>query len=278
MHPINFVFDIDDTLGVHFDEKNLERATAIIKELYGQEFLEKHLLTAADYPHFIFPGIPELLKYLHDLGHNISIFSSGAKIRNDEFVDKLTILAFGDQAPKIRKEINVFSREDCFCTTYLSNRDDYQPCFHGNYKKILADKVVPASQMPWTLLIDDDSSYMAKNEEYNFIKVAYSYLSCTLTQDDFCSYACIYKAFFLVGLFDAIFKRVEETNCTAVEAAKYIQIDCAKEEFDWHFYYKHTIGDIDLYRKGEAILSDIYSDAKIPPQIMKKMIVDAIRF
>ena len=41
MHPINFVFDIDDTLVLHFDKKEWKKQTEEVVELYGEKFLEK---------------------------------------------------------------------------------------------------------------------------------------------------------------------------------------------------------------------------------------------
>lgn len=274
MHPINFVFDIDDTLAVHFDNKErLKLLTEQIAEAYGNDFLEKNIITALGYPHFIFPGIPALLKYVHNLGHNIFIFSSAVKERNEELVDKLISLVWGNGTTAVRPKIKVFSRNDCLDTYYLEKQDDYQPIFFGNLKKVLTDVVVPKEEMPWTLLIDDDASYMAKNEEYNFVKVECSSFFDILEYDRFYKYAAFFKAFYLAGLFEAIFKRIEQKNCTAVNAAKYLQIDSSKIDFNSKFYYLFTLRNMEYYKAGIKILSAIDPKATIFDSILDRMIM-----
>ena len=43
MHPINFVFDVDDTLVLHFEKSEWKRETKEIVKLYGEDFLQKHI-------------------------------------------------------------------------------------------------------------------------------------------------------------------------------------------------------------------------------------------
>ena len=68
--------------------------------------------------------------------------------------------------------------------------------------------------------------------EYNFVKVECSSFFDILEYDRFYKYAAFFKAFYLAGLFEAIFKRIEQKNCTAVNAAKYLQIDSSKIDFN----------------------------------------------
>ena len=271
MHPINFVFDIDDTLALHFDKREWEQETKEIVEVYGAEFLERHTAWAIDYPHFIFPGIPTLLRWLHGLGHRLAMFSSGIQERNDEFADNLAPIVFGEQAPEVRPRIRIFSRQHCFDTCRTRNQFEYQPVFFGNYKKVLSGVVVPPEEMPWTFLIDDDRSYMAIKEEYNYIRVETGGWLRPLSTNSFQEHAYLYKAFYLAGLFKAIFDRIETEHVTAVEAAKFIQIDSSGQTFDRLFYYHSTIKNIGYYEEGERILSAIDPVAKIPDKVMRRM-------
>ena len=270
MHPINFVFDVDDTLVLHFEKSEWKRETKEIMKLYGEDFLQKHTVWAIDYPHFIFPGIPTLWRWLYGMGHRLAMFSSAVPERNEELADNLTSIVFGDQAQQVRPTIKVFSRKDLFDTYRTGKQDLYQPVFFGNFKKVLSGVVVPKKEMPWSFMIDDDRSYMALHEEFNFIKVeTYSWLM-PLSAESFQAHAYLYKAFYLAGLFKAIFDKIEKDHVTAVEAAKVIQIDSTNLEFDHWFSYP-TTGDISFYEEGERILSGIDPEVTIPPSIMKRM-------
>lgn len=210
-------------------------------------------------------------RWLHKQGHRFAIFSSAVKERNEEFTDRFAELAFGDQAEEIRFSIKVFSRNDCFDTYQTGNQQAYQPIFFGNKKKVLSGVVVPPEEMPWTLLIDDDRSYMALNEEYNYIRVE---IGCTglypISARSFQAHAYFYKAFYLAGLFQSIFDKMEKNGDSAIEAAKFIQIDSVDQSFDCLFFYP-TINDIRFYQEGERILSSIDTEIKIPQTIMQRM-------
>ena len=271
MHPINFVFDIDDTLVLHFDKKEWKKQTEEIVELYGEEFLEKHTVWAIDYPHYIFPGIPTLWRWLYGQGHRLAMFSSAVQERNEELADNLMPIVFGKEAPKVRPRIKVLSRKDCFDTRLTGHMFDFQPIFSGNYKKVLSGVVVPPEEMPWSFLIDDDRSYMALHEEYNYIRVETGLSLSPLSADSFKDHAYLYKAFYMAGLFKAIFERIEAEHVTAVEAAKFIQIDSSGQPFDVSFFYHSTINDIRFYEEGERILSTVDPEVRIPEKVMRRM-------
>ena len=270
MHPIYFVFDVDDTLVLHFEKSEWKRSTQEIVDLYGEEFLQKHTVWAVDYPHFIFPGIPTLWRWLYGMGHRLALFSSAVPERNEELADNLTSIVFGDQVQQVRPTIKVFSRKDLFDTYHTKDQKAYQPIFFGNYKKVLSGVVVPQEEMPWSFLIDDDRSYMALHEEFNLIKVETYNKLIPLSAFSFQAHAYLYKPFYLAGLFKAIFDKIEKDHVTAVEAAKVVQIDSVEEEFDRRFFYP-TIKNVDFYEEGERILSTIDSEATIPPSIMTRM-------
>ncbi len=271
MKNITFVFDIDDTLALHFEQKEWKAETAEISDVYGKDFLEKHTVTAVNYPHFIFPGIPELWRWLHGMGHNFALFSSAVKERNQEFADKFITLIFGEQAAEIRPAVKVFSREDCFDTYRMGDRQrEFQPVFFGNKKKVLSGVVVPPAEMPWTFLIDDDRSYMALNEEYNYIRVQIDMGLHPNTATSAQDHQYLYKAFYLAGLLQDIFSKMEKDGMTATEAAKFVQIDSVDQPFDSGFFYP-TIEEFRFYQEGDRILSSINTETKIPPAIMQRM-------
>ncbi len=256
MHPVTLVFDLDDTICLHLEQKTWKRDTKEVVQIYGEEFRNRHMTTALDYPHFIFPGFSALWKWLYAQGHNIVVFSSAVKERNVEFIDRFVELTFGEEAREIRPLIRIFSREDCFDTRYpVRDQSKYQPIFFGNRKKVLADVVVPREELPWTLLIDDDRSYMALGEEYNYIRVETGN-SLSIVSGNDQDHRYFFKAFYLAGLLSQIFAKMEESQLTATEAAKYFQITLVKRDFDVHFFYP-SLENPEYYKTGEQILQAI---------------------
>ena len=63
---------------------------------------------------------------------------------------------------------------------------------------------------------------------------------------------------------------MEKNGDSAIEAAKFIQIDSVDQSFDCLFFYP-TINDIRFYQEGERILSSIDTEIKIPQTIMQRI-------
>ncbi|MCC5944881.1 MAG: hypothetical protein JJT94_08090 [Bernardetiaceae bacterium] len=232
----NFVFDIDDTLAVAQSDYNHKELEPKIRKQFGDEFFERHCLMVNKYPHYIFPGFYALFRWLHEKGGKIFFFSSGLDVRNIPFAELMMEKAFGANPP----EYKVFSREDCIDTSYKSDEFKalYQSYFYGQRKKKLGGIVVPEEEVPNSILIEDDQSYMTKGEEYNLVRVGggFSYLPTPASrekakdekdyqQDLFSNMALFHKAFYLTGLFSKIFEVRATKNCTLVEATREVQME-----------------------------------------------------
>ena len=252
----NFVFDIDGTLAIALDYE-AEKHEKAIKEKFDAAFIEKYRLTAANYPHYIYPGYYALFKWLHTLGGKIIFFSSGMEIRNVELAAKMMEKAFGDAVSEV--EYKVFSRQHCVDTTTWAMQQgegkSYQSYFYGQRKKKLAGIIVPEAELQSTLLIDDDSSYMVKGEEYNFISLRYpsDYLPQGYRSKRFTEF---HRVYYLAGLFATMFEAQKEKGISLVEAAKFVQIDSEGVELSRDFYYPGT-KRVRFHLKGYEILSKI---------------------
>ncbi|MBI4645027.1 MAG: hypothetical protein HY738_00140 [Bacteroidia bacterium] len=252
----NFVFDIDGAVAIVADYEK-EKVEKDVKKKLGIKYFKKHCLVGYGYPHYIFPGYYALFKWLHSKGGKIIFFSSGIEERNIDIVDKIMKMSFGDSVSEV--EYKVFSRHHCIDTNLLTDRgaEKYQSHFYGQRKKKLAGIVVPEEELPHTLLIDDDNSYMVKGEEYNFVylRYCYQYLQEGRYRESE-SFTIFHRAYYLAGLFSKIFNIREEKNISLVEAAKYVQIDFEGKELSRDFYYPGT-ERIEYYINGLDILNQI---------------------
>jgi hypothetical protein len=261
----NFVFDIDDTLTVAQSEKEHERLAPQVRELLGDEFYERHVIEPiAEYPHYIFPGFYALFQWLHSKGAKLFFFSSGVERRNIPFAQQFMEKAFGDNPP----EYKVFSREHCIDTTYLRDEEKevYQSYSYGQRKKKMGGIVVPEEELPQTLLIEDDHSYMTKGEEYNLVWIGsgYGYLPSRPNPDKqdkyyqnrlFDNIQWFHKSFYLAGLFSKIFEVQAQKNCTLVEATQEVQMEgnsLSKNELP----YK-SLRRLQYQIEGQKILSEL---------------------
>ncbi len=254
----NFVFDLDGAIVIALDYY-IEATEADLKAKFDDDFINRHSVMALDFKHLVYPGYYALFQWLHNKGAKLFFFSSGIKERNTELVDNLMQKAFGENAKNV--DYKVFSRNDCVDTYILEEEDKkkYQSYFFGNYKKKLADIIVPKEELQNTLLIDDDTSYMVKNEEYNFVHVRPTshYLPYSMGRDEYCHF---HPAYYLAGLFSEIFKIQSEKKITLVEAAKYLQIDSRGLVLSRDFRYDFQ--NVELHKKGLEILREIDASLK----------------
>jgi len=134
--------------------------------------------------------------------------------------------AFGDQAPEVLPKVGIFSRPHCIDTTMLprdkETRRQYQSLFYGQRKTKLDGVVVTREELPNTLLIEDDTSYMVPGEEENLIALPsyYDYLG-----DDWNNrrWRSLHKAYLLAGLLDEIFTMAEAQQIPLTRAAMYLR-------------------------------------------------------
>jgi hypothetical protein len=81
--------------------------------------------------------------------------------------------------PQIKQNVKIYSRDHEIDTTRLpdSEEDKYQPdskqygCMYGQMKKDLRVVVEDKSQLSYTVLVDDDYSYVTKEQERNLLFV-----------------------------------------------------------------------------------------------------------
>ncbi len=243
---LHLVFDIDDCLATAIKYKyKAEDELSHFKESLGNDG-DDLLMTAYGYPHQIYPGFYALWQWLHQLGATITVFSSGIKERNVELTEQLKKRAFCDIPIDKQPQIKVFSQEDTFDTTRFGSerREEFQSVWFGNLKKQLLGTVVSESELPYTLLIEDDKSYCAKNEEKNLILLpscsTYYPYSSRIDQRDFESF---HKAYYLCGLLKKILSVCEEKQLTPMMASEYVQVTLENETINRDFYFpsQHNI-------------------------------------
>jgi hypothetical protein len=252
----NIVFDIDGAITRAVDYQ-IEKEDKAIREKFSAEYYAQYALSACNFPHYIFPGTYALIKWLHEGGNKIFFFSSGVEERNVELVEKIMIKTFGDAAAVPYK---VFSRQHCVDTTRFygdeAKERKFQSFFYGQKKKKLADIVVPQAEMDHTLLIDDDTSYMTKGEEYNFIELSYTSDYIDPGYGEIGHFIKFHKSYYLAGLLSKIFEVATEKDITLVDAAKFVQIDSEGAELSGDFYYPSK-KRLEYYTNGLAILRKI---------------------
>lgn len=265
----NFVFDLDGTLTIVSASYRAAEEEKEIRDAFGDEFTDRHCIEAYGVPHYVLPGYYALFQWLHKQGATIMFFSSGIEERNVEFVHKAMERSLGEKAKEL--DIKVYSRQHCIDTSMMSREEGkkYQSYYFGQRKKKLEGVVVPKEEVPHTLLIDDDISYMTKGEEYNLIvlKYCYKYLVEHPRKDDFMKF---HSAYYLTGLFAEMQEYREKTNCTLVEAAKHLQIDIEEGELGRDFYYP-GIARFKYYIKGLEILKKFDPSLKYYYEIPEEM-------
>lgn len=248
----NIVFDLDSVI-VEPVDLLIEEKLQTVEDRFGKEFLDDHVHTACGYPHLVYPGFYALWQWLHGQKISIYVFSTGKTERNVEIVEKLAARAFRgfEQIP----EIKVYSRDDCIDTRTMSREEGakYQSYFYGNRKKKLSGMVVKPEELPNTLLIEDDRTYMTKGEEYNLVKVPFSveYFPHSDYRRDTFQY--FHKAFYLCGLLEKIMQEAEKQNVSLAHAAKFVQVDLEGKQLCEEFYYP-SIDKMEYFEEGLKIL------------------------
>lgn len=253
----NFVFDLDDTVvsSISYDK---EAKLSELQEQLGFDFINNFSVEVLGYPHLIFPGYNALFRWLFDNGHNLYFFSNAIKERNEDLVPKFMKKFFPQDYQNILNRVKIFSRGDCIDTTKIWDQEEknkYQSYHYGQCKKKLEGIVVEEKELPNTLLIEDDYSYMTCGEEYNLVMVS-SGIGFYPYHKDSEAFQEFHKAYYLCGLFQTMFECISKENFTLVEAAKYVQIDLEGKELNRDFYYPSR-GKMDYYKKGLQILKTI---------------------
>lgn len=223
------VFDLDGSLETpYFDKKSSDIVKAWMeKHPSGSSFDKMYAEVMPEkLPHFFFNGAFELLRWVNDHGFEIVFFSNAIEDRNKELCTILMERAFtGMKVPEYR----IFSRGDCVDTRriYDEKRNEaYQGLWRGNFKKKLADVIVPSKDLPNTLLIEDDNSYAARGEEQNLVYGVYGgcakefIVNPKLSQRDGHDF---HLPFYFCGILSRIVSYADREGVSLVDAAVKVQ-------------------------------------------------------
>jgi hypothetical protein len=171
----NLVFDIDNVLADH------RKCSDDNQILF---FMRKGAIIDALKPHYIFPGVIELLRLLfRETDVRVTFFSSGHQSRNDPFVEGLLRKVLGNAAYEgIKDKVFILSGTKSDNSSDLNSNDRElarkqfkQYGLHwGNQKKSLDKVVTRGGSLANTLLIDDDPSWVMYGQEKNYLYVPMS--------------------------------------------------------------------------------------------------------
>ena len=187
------------------------------------------------------------MRFLADLpGVTIHFCSSGRRIRNIEFVPKLLDLAWNDvKYNALREKVQIKSREDI---EYTYKKEEYNPdidWFYGQLKKDLRLFGLSESDLKNTILIDDDPSYVFRDQQFNFLRVpncifsiSWDYLK-KVTDIAAESIEDIHDGlnglFFATGFLLTILEEVASQNTTIPKVIKRLQYSPDPEEYEANY-------------------------------------------
>lgn len=206
---------------------NEEEVIEKIDKDLGEDFRRNHSIVAYNYTHMVFPGFYALFRWIYGRGDSIYFFSSGIEERNIELVNKLMKKSFADEAEKVIPNIKVFSRHHCIDTRHMSEEEGkkYQPDrLYGQRKKKLEGIVVAKEELPYTLLIDDDSSYKVRGEEENlfYVQGTMDYYTGRRGKEEFRSF---HKAYYIRGILEKIIHLADKKNINLTKAATMFEME-----------------------------------------------------
>ncbi|MEM7496129.1 MAG: hypothetical protein AAF471_08505 [Myxococcota bacterium] len=269
---LTVVLDIDGTL-VCDPSEGKEGFDEIVKRL-GEEFAKEHLVPVQDYVFPLYIGVPQMLRALWQHKTRIVLFSSGTQERNKLLVPALLRHVFGQEAGKAQEAIAVYSRHHCIDTYRMPREkdDQLQPdisiLFHGYLKKDLRVVHSDPQCLRDTVLMDDDTSYMLKGQEKNFL-YAHSGRSGLASRDRVVlekgeepkelddARSHFYHAFRDYGILHrAVGLMKQETGLHLDDALYRIQVEQEHTTFDKKFYYPSK-NRYALYEEGLQALRHI---------------------
>lgn len=196
---IDAVLVADSLTKYHPSRTVLMQETVIsrsLPHLHRQLFIENKMIIEMNEEgkersliHCLLPGVVEFFQYIlmYFPQCRLSFFSHGKKIRNKTFVDQLMDKVQAGIDFKInKKEIRVFSREDCLFPHQMEGSEwaakqpraqtncaiplDHNGYWQGSYKKCLK-KIFPEQLLDNVILIDDQMHPICGGEENNLLRV-----------------------------------------------------------------------------------------------------------
>ena len=171
--PIKVVFDLDCVLVSDICMVE-DRYDPKIEKILGN-IGEDSIVESCGYYFYLYNGWKELIKYVMELSdNNLIFFSSGARERNEDIIPKMLERVLGrDPMEYMRNNVKIFSRHHTIDTLRMPDeeRKKYQPAgMWGNKKKDLR-VAVSAEELKYTVLIDDDQTYILPGQEKNLLRI-----------------------------------------------------------------------------------------------------------
>src|SRR3990167_8189700 len=256
-NKITVVFDID---GVLVDENNN------IRDVTTRSFIEKTgaIIHAAGAEYYVYPGVLPLMQFLvTNPLIDIAFFSAGVKERNTELVEKLLILAIGqDKYQQIKNNIIVLSRNDLV----PNNREDAEKMrwSHvlrwGNMKKDIR-KALQNGLLENSVIIEDDSSYIHYGQEGNLLYSESINIDWYLSHNDGIN-PINKKMFFVAGVLSYCIDEIKKNNKKMIDVLSQLQYKRSTETSGYELNYD-LIREERFYKMGVQCLKSYFVDALV---------------
>lgn len=280
--PIKVVFDLDYVLVSNIclvDNKphNFDRIL--------QNIGEESVIESCGYYFYLYNGWKELIKYVMELTENdLIFFSSGARERNENIIPKmLERVLERDPTEYVRNNVKIFSREHTIDTTEMScaEKEKFQPKGMWGQKKKDLTVAVGSEKLKYTLLIDDDETYIVPGQEKNLLRIngksaVYDLCNCIKIPQDqkilqeniskYESFQTFNKLFYAAGVLRDVcdtYSRVDrdlidimwDKHGFKVEPKRYgCNYEVSSQSYE-------LLKRFELYQSGLEVLGEINSDA-----------------
>ncbi len=226
----NVVLDIDGVLAAR-------NADCLENAIF---FKNKGMIMTVIKTHYIFPGVIEFIKFLFETKDvKVSFYSSGAEIRNVDFVKNLLkICVEKSKYKELKKKITILSKNDLVnCMQYESNEQYrlYGISPGSNQKDIKKVILKDGGLLENSVLIDDDKSCIACGQAKNILLVEATKaknFSKLKSNHKFC------QPNGYVFLPCYLNKEIEEYDVRMVKLGKHILILKSDENFEVCFLHK----------------------------------------
>ena len=275
------VFDIDGVIACAPGRYGRRREDEVLKKVvarFGEDFVKAHSFIVSGFHHFIYPGVFEFIRWLVRRGIRIHFYSTGAKERNDPLVKMVLERALENEVEhtfeEVSREMTIISRESMEEQHRLNERFGLyeSSVYGGNHHKVLCPYLVDYRALPDTLLIDDDTSYMAHGEEYNF--VGGRYYECFYEGDSAKPEECtvedfieLCRTFLFAGVVGRILNLADDSGYMSLtEASKHVQYGMGDDGYQPEdcTYFENTFYDLSFYEDGLKILREVNPQLDFP--------------
>ena len=270
--PIKVVFDLDYVLvsNICLVDSKPHNFDKIL-----QNVGEDSVIESCGYYFYLYNGWKELIKYVMELSDNdLIFFSSGAKERNEDIIPKmLERVLERDPTEYMRNNVKIFSREHTIDTTEMSyaEKEKFQPKGMWGQKKKDLTVAVSSEKLKYTLLIDDDETYIIPGQEKNLLRIdgksaVYNLYNCIkISQDQkillenipqYESFRTFNKLFYAAGVLRDV--------CDTYSKVDRDLVDIMWEDHGFKVEPKDSgyelVKRFELYQSGLELLGEINSD------------------